>query len=92
MTRDNFVQPGNFFRMGVPPIMVDILPEIAGVDFQEAWDRRVEAVVDLDIGLEAHFISAPDLIAAELASGRAQDVADAEALRAAKPEAGSKKP
>jgi hypothetical protein len=83
MTPESFVQPGSFFRMGVPPMMVDILPNIAGVDFEEAWNRRVEAVVDPEAGLNAHFISASDLIAAKLASGRTQDLADAEALRAA---------
>jgi hypothetical protein len=29
----DFATPGSFFRMGSPPVMVDILPEIDGVDF-----------------------------------------------------------
>jgi hypothetical protein len=86
MTLESFLQPGSFFRMGVPPMMVDILPNIAGIGFEEAWNRRVEAPVDSESGLSAHFISAADLIAAKLASGRAQDIADAEALRSAEKE------
>jgi len=82
-TPESFIQPGSFFRMGVPPMMVDILPNIAGINFQEAWGRRVQAAIDPQTGLNAHFISAADLMAAKLASGRAQDLADAEALRAA---------
>jgi hypothetical protein len=70
--------------MGMPPVMVDILPEIAGVDFDHAWQRRVMETIDAETGLKAAFISADDLIAAKLASGRAQDLADVEALHRAR--------
>ena len=83
LTPVSLAQPGSFFRLGVPPVMVDILPNIAGLGFADAWPHRVDALVDAHTGLHANFISAGDLIAAKLASGRAQDVADAEALRAA---------
>lgn len=36
LTPDDFIERGKFFRMGTPPIMVDILPEISGVDFDAA--------------------------------------------------------
>jgi hypothetical protein len=61
----------------------DLLPAIPGVDFDAAWQRRVETVVDPTSGLKANFISAGDLIASKLASGRPQDIADAEAIRKA---------
>jgi hypothetical protein len=80
---DDFAERGSFFRMGMPPVMVDILPEITGVDFDHAWRRRVMATVDTGTGLTAAFISADDLIAAKTAAGRAQDLADVEALRKA---------
>ena len=63
--------------------MVDLLPEIGGVDFDRAWQRRVEAVIDTTSGLTASFISSEDLIAAKLAAGRPQDIADVAALRKA---------
>ncbi|MGA2134823.1 MAG: hypothetical protein ABSH50_21265 [Bryobacteraceae bacterium] len=74
------MEPGKFFRMGRPPVMVDILPQISGVDFDAAWQRHIEVVVDADTGLIANFISRRDLIAAKLAAGRPQDIADAAAL------------
>jgi hypothetical protein len=83
LTPRDFVEPGSFFRMGMPPVMVDILPEISGVDFAAAWPRRAIAVIDAETGLQAAFISANDLIVAKIASGRAQDIADVEALRKA---------
>src|ERR1019366_5109698 len=34
------------FRMGREPVAVDIMTEIPGVDFDAAWERRVEEIVD----------------------------------------------
>lgn len=78
---EDFAEPGSFFRFGHDPHAFDILPEIPGVDFEGAWERRVEGVIDPESGLKAFFISAPDLIAAKLAAGRPQDIADAAVLR-----------
>jgi hypothetical protein len=85
LTADDFVEPDKFFRMGRAPVMVDILPEIDGVDFDSAWERRVDTVIDPTSGLTAPFISSEDLIAAKLAAGRPQDIADVAALRKATP-------
>jgi hypothetical protein len=80
---EDFAEHGSFFRFGRDPHGFDILPEIPGVDFEEAWERRVEGVLDPQSGLKAYFISATDLIASKLAAGRPQDIADAEAIRKA---------
>lgn len=83
LTPADFAEPGPFFRMGRAPVGVDILTAIPGVEFDAAWPRRVEDVVDVASGLKASFVSRDDLISAKLASGRAQDLADVEAIRAA---------
>jgi hypothetical protein len=80
---EHFTDPNSFFRFGREPKGFDILPAIPGVDFDAAWERRVETVVDTATGLKANFISADDLIASKLASGRPQDIADADAIRKA---------
>jgi hypothetical protein len=80
---EDFANRGNFFRFGYEPRCVDILPDIPGVDFESAWKRRVEGVIDPVTGLKALFISAEDLIATKLAAGRPQDLADVEAIRKA---------
>ncbi len=51
------------------------------MDFEAAWPRRVE--VAIDEALTVPFISREDLLAAKIAAGRPQDLADAEGLRAA---------
>jgi len=80
MTPADFAESGSFFRMGREPVAVDILSEIPGVDFDAAWERRVEDVIDPATGTTANFLSRDDLIAAKLASGRRQDLADVEAI------------
>jgi hypothetical protein len=66
--------------MGRPPLRVDIMMSIPGVEFEEAWKSR--EAVELD-GLEIPFISSPDLIPAKKASGRPQDKIDIEKLKEA---------
>ena len=41
LSAKDFAEPDGFFRMGTPPMMVDILPKIDGVEFEGAWQRRV---------------------------------------------------
>ena len=67
------------FQIGIEPDRVDILQGIAGVTFDEAWRQREEML--LDENTPAHVISLEHLIQNKLASGRHQDLADAEKLR-----------
>jgi hypothetical protein len=83
LTAADFAEPGPFFRMGNPPIGIDVLTLIQGVDFDAAWQHRVEDVIDVNSGLKAFFISAEDLVIAKLAAGRLQDLADVDAIRKA---------
>ena len=77
LTVKDFSEEGYFFQMGVPPVRVDILMGIPGAAFDECWSRRKE--VDFD-GLKVFFISKNDLILAKRASGRPQDLIDADLL------------
>jgi Nucleotidyltransferase of unknown function (DUF6036) len=83
LTSTDFAEPGPFFRMGREPAGVDILTAIPGVDFDAAWQRRVEKVIDEASNLCASFISREDLIAAKLASARPRDLADVDEMRRA---------
>jgi hypothetical protein len=74
-------KPTTVFQMGVPPARIDILQGIAGVEFEEAWEDRVDSL--LDDQTPAHVISREHLIQNKLAVGRFQDLADVEKLREA---------
>jgi hypothetical protein len=66
--------------MGIPPLRVDIMMSIPGIEFDEAWENRVA----VDLGdLEILFISRSDLIRVKEASARPQDKIDIEKLNEA---------
>ena len=77
LTEDDFSHEGYFYQMGVAPVRVDLLMSIPGLEFEQAWDRRV--MVDFD-GIMVPFISKQDLIKSKKASGRPQDLIDAQLL------------
>lgn len=80
MSPKDFSEEGYFYQMGVPPVRVDILMGIPGVQFDEAWERRVEVQFD-DVSVT--IISREDLIQAKRAAGRPQDLLDADSLEQA---------
>ena len=71
---------GTVFQIGQPPARVDILQHIDGISFDQAWENRIEALVDGEI--RTIVISREDLIQNKLASGREQDILDVKKLRA----------
>ncbi|MES2459468.1 MAG: DUF6036 family nucleotidyltransferase [Armatimonadota bacterium] len=77
MTAADFAEEGFVFQIGVAPVRIDILMSIDGLTFSEAWPNRVS--VDFD-GVQALLISRQDLIRAKRASGRPQDLMDANNL------------
>jgi hypothetical protein len=81
ISMEDFADPRRFIRFGREPVAVDILPGIDGVEFDAAWARRVEGVIDPVSGQTAFFISKADLIASKLAAGRLRDLADVEEIR-----------
>jgi hypothetical protein len=81
--KSDLADPRKFIRFGQPPIAIDILSGIDGVNFDDAWARRIEAVIDPKSGQTAFIISKVDLIASKLAAGRMRDLADVEEIQAA---------
>ncbi len=77
LSEKDFSEEGYFYQMGVPPVRVDILMGIPGVNFESAWEKKVDVNFD---ELLVSFISREDLIRAKRASGRPQDLMDADAL------------
>ena len=66
-------------RLGYPPKRIDILMSIDGVDFADCSSRRMEIDVE-GMTSPVPFIGLDDLRRNKRASGRAQDLADVEAL------------
>ena len=43
ITIDDLIQPEKVIQLGLPPQRIDILTSIDGIDFQEAWEQKIEA-------------------------------------------------
>jgi predicted nucleotidyltransferase len=82
VTAADFAQPGAVYQIGLPPRRIDLLTEISGVTFDEAWASRATAEVE---GRTVSFIGREALIKNKEASGRLKDVADVARLRRARP-------
>ena len=79
VTIADFDRDDSVVQLGFPPYRIDILTSIDGVDFDGAWDRRMEVVVN---GMTVPFIGREDLVVNKRAVGRPQDLADVERLSA----------
>ena len=63
--------------MGMPPLRLEILTSIAGVQFDECFADREIVTID---GVAAPVISLPSLRQNKLAAGRPKDLADLDNL------------
>lgn len=75
---EDFLESGAITQIGYPPLRIDILNEIDGVNFKEAYPNKL--VIDVD-GLPVNYISLDDLIQNKQASGRHQDISDIKSLK-----------
>lgn len=73
----DFATPGLVYQIGLPPRRIDILTDISGITFDEAWASRVLSEFD---GQPVPFLGREALIANKRASGRLRDLADVERL------------
>ena len=64
-------------RMGQPPLRIEVLKKISGVEFEDCWLRRV-VIEDDDLRIPT--ISLEDLKRNKLASGRKKDLLDLDEL------------
>jgi predicted nucleotidyltransferase len=73
MEKNDFLQKGIITQIGYPPLRIDILNEIDGVNFNEAFPNK--SIIDID-GLPVNYIGLDDLITNKQKSGRNQDLSD----------------
>ena len=64
-------------RMGLPPLRIEVLKKISGVEFEDCWPRRV-TIDDDELRIPA--ISLEDLKRNKRASGRKKDLLDLDEL------------
>lgn len=72
MTEDDFAARGIIFQIGVVPRRIDVITSVEGVEFGEAWPKRIQ--VELE-GLQIPVIGREDFIRYKRSLGGAQDLA-----------------
>lgn len=77
LTVEDLTIEGTVFQIGVAPNRIDVLTQIDGVTFAEAWADRMDARFG---GEPVAVLSREHLIRNKRASGRTQDLADVERL------------
>lgn len=79
LTADDLSKKETIFQIGLPPLRIDIITNIDGVEFEEAWPDRLEISFG-DVG--ALVISRHHLIMNTKTAARLQDLADVQQLEA----------
>lgn len=70
---NDFCDPDVVYQIGVVPFRIDFLTSIDGVNFEVAWENRVETTFD---GIKIAAIGREELLANKRAAGRPKDLAD----------------
>ncbi len=70
--------PSQVVWFGAPPLRVDLLCTVGGLDFEAAWQRRLDVTSN---EIVIHVVGIDDLLALKRTAGRPQDLADIRALR-----------
>ncbi len=78
LTVEDLIDEDTVFQIGVAPVRIDVLTSITGVDFDEAWPKRIEVERD---GLLVPFIGVDEFLKNKEATGRDQDRVDAARVR-----------
>jgi hypothetical protein len=72
-----FLENDRILRIGIEPNLIEIMTSASGVDLDECYRDRIEAILDGEI---ITLISLPNLRINKLATGRPEDLADVEEL------------
>jgi len=74
---NDFLESDQIIQLGYPPNRIDILTTLEGLNFEDCYKARVEIEIQ---GLRIDFIDIENLRKNKRATGRSQDLADAENL------------
>ncbi len=75
--KEYFLTPGKIIQLGFPPLRIDIITSISGIDFKNAWENRETGKYG---DVKCYFLSKEDLKRNKRAAGRLKDLSDLELL------------
>ena len=77
ISEQDFARPGVVYQIGVAPGRIDLLTELSGLTFAEAWADRVHSPFG---AIKVDFIGRDSFIRNKRAVGRAKDLGDIDGL------------
>ena len=77
LSETDFARPGIVFQLGLPPGRIDVLTDLTGLTFDEAWPDRVEQPLE---DMKIPIIGREAFVRNKKATGRAKDLGDVEDL------------
>ena len=78
LTTKDFTQADHVIQLGVPPVRIDFVTTIDGVDWAAAWAGRKQGEYG---GVPVYFLGRAEFIRNKKTCGRLKDLADIEALQ-----------
>lgn len=78
LSMQDFTKEGNVIQLGYPPLRIDLLNQIDGVNFEACYKNKLQVDIDEII---VNFISYKDLLENKKATGRHRDLDDLEHLQ-----------
>ncbi len=78
LTKEDFLKRDFITQLGHEPVRIDILNDLDGVPFEQAWQNKKEINYE---GEKINFIGYPDLLKVKEKTGRPQDIADISKLK-----------
>jgi len=72
-----FLQKNKIIRISEPPLRIEVMTSVSGVDFDACYQQRINDTID---GIRVNFINLENLKANKLAAGRHKDLNDLENL------------
>ena len=70
---DDFMEQDSVIQIGLAPYRIDILTDIDGVDFESAWENKVDGTI---LGVKTSIVSLKDLMLNKSSTNRPKDRLD----------------
>ncbi len=77
LKEDLFLKKNKIIRIGEPPLRIEVMTSVSGVNFDACYQKRIVETID---GTQVYFINLENLKRNKLAAGRHKDLNDLENL------------
>jgi len=77
LKEDLFLKENKIVRIGEPPLRIEVMTSVSGVDFDACYEQRIVDTID---GIQVNFINLENLKVNKKSAGRHKDLNDLENL------------